>query len=151
MPDVLSLPVPYEELDHTADVGLRVHGPTPEQCLGRLALGLSAITLGGSEELTAHPLKPESTRALEVSGEDRATIAVNLLRELLYVFDTEHCLPATCVVHRFDGDGAMLEFGMAPFDEDVYEDVTDLKAVTWHGARFEAVSDGWLAEIIFDI
>jgi SHS2 domain-containing protein len=147
MADTYALPQPFEELDHTADVGIRVYGSTEQECLARLVLGFTALTLGGATELDA-----DSTRALEVAADEHLAMAVDVLRELLFVFDTEHRLPATCTVHTFDErHGVSLELAMAPVDDQSHEDITDLKAVTWHEASFGPLSDGWSAQIIFDV
>jgi SHS2 domain-containing protein len=147
MAERFDLPQPYEELDHTADTGLRVYGASPDECLARLVLGFTALTLGGQANLEA-----EASRALEIAAADHATMAVDVLREILFIFDTEHTLPARCTVHRFDpAEGVLLELAMAPFDEDAHENITDLKAVTWHEAIFEPASDGWVAQVIFDV
>lgn len=147
MSEVFTLPQPFEELDHTADVGLRVYGNTAQACLARLVLGFTALTLGGTADIEA-----DASRPLEIDPGDFVSMAVDVLRELLYVFDTEHRLPARCTVHRCsEQDGILLELAMAPIHEDDHEDITDLKAVTWHDAAFEPASDGWTAQVIFDV
>ena len=145
-PVIYRLPQPYEELDHTADVGIRVHGDSREACLSRLVLGFTQLILAGGA------IAPDQTRSLEVEAADNVTMAIDVLRECLFIFDTELCVPATCCVHRFDEEsGVLVELGMGALDEDVHLDVTDLKAVTWHDARFEQTPRGWSAQIIFDV
>ncbi len=143
-----ALPQPFEELDHTADTGLRVFGESRDQCLARLVLGFTAMCLGEA----APALTAEISQPLEIEAADDVSMAVDVLRELLYIFDTEHRLPAACIVHRFDAaSGVLLELAMAPFEEEAFPEMTDLKAVTWHDAVFERCSDQWTAEIIFDV
>ncbi len=146
-PTVWSWPQPFEELEHTADVGVVVRGETPEMCLARLVLSFTSVVLGRVE-----PLAGGAPRVLEVPAGDRLTMAVDLLRELLYLFDTDEVVPRTCAVERFDeAAGARLVVEMVPFEEGEHEDLMDLKAVTWHEARFERTPDGWTARIIFDV
>lgn len=148
MAETYALPQPFEEIDHTADVGMRVSGATPEACLARLVLGMTALTLGPS----AATLEPDMTRHLVVAPDEHVAMMVDVLRELLFVFDTEHRLPTRCTVHTFgDREGVSLELAMASIVEDEHEDLTDLKAVTWHEAKLEPLSDGWMAQIIFDV
>lgn len=149
MPDAYDWPQPFEELDHTADVGVRVGGRDADECLARLVLSFTSLILGESD---SRALEAEATRPLEIAPADRLTMAVDVLRELLYVFDTEHVLPVRCVVHRFDEtDGVLLELAVAPCDEAAHDDITELKAVTWHDAAFEPHGDGWIAQIIYDV
>ncbi len=140
-------PQPFEELDHTADVGIRVFGESAPECLARLVLGFTALTLGASGELEA-----DATLALRVEAAEYDVMAVDVLRELLYVFDTELRLPTRCIVHHFDAlRGVSLELATLRIDEDTHRDITTLKAVTWHDAKFEPVFDGWHAQVIFDV
>jgi protein archease len=123
-------PQPYEDLGHTADVGVRVRGATAEEALARLVLAFSALATGGAEIATER-----EERVAVAGGPDLAGTAVALLRELLYLLATERLVPAACEILRADdaGEGA------------------DLKAVTWHAARLERDGDGWLGQAVFDV
>lgn len=148
MAETYALPQPFEEIDHTADIGMRVVGATPEACLARLVLGMTTLTLGA----TAVKLEPDMTRHLALEPDEHVAMMVDVLRELLFVFDTEHRLPVRCTVHTFDDrEGVSLELAMASIVEADHEDLTDLKAVTWHEAKLEPLSDGWTAQVIFDV
>jgi SHS2 domain-containing protein len=47
----LALPQPWEEVPHTADLGIAARGATPEEALARLVLALGALLR--SEEHTS--------------------------------------------------------------------------------------------------
>jgi len=143
------LPQPYDELDHTADLGVVVRGADPDQTLARLVLAMARLLTGGGR------VEPR-TEPVEVSVEagDRISMALDLLRELLFRFDCDHELPAACDVLRFDpGEGATLRVWLAPWDEVAHEEGTELKAVTLHEARFEPTKDpqAWRAQVVFDV
>jgi SHS2 domain-containing protein len=143
----LDLPQPYDELDHTADIGVIVTGETVEHTVARLVLAMSALLTGGG------PTEPEQQPVI-VTAEpgDRVSMALDLLRELLFLFDCEHRIAAGCEVRGFDPDeGAELAAWLAPWDERAHEEGTELKAVTLHEARFEPEGDGWRAQVVFDV
>ncbi|HSN93082.1 MAG TPA: archease, partial [Anaeromyxobacteraceae bacterium] len=78
-----TLPQPYEDLGHTADLGVRVRGGTPEEALARLVLALAQVLSGGG------PVDAEREERVAVTGgPGLALAAVALLRELLYRFAT---------------------------------------------------------------
>jgi SHS2 domain-containing protein len=141
-----ALPQPYEDLDHTADVGVRVRGSTADEALARLALAFGTLVTGGA------PAAPESDERLAVEGgPGLAGTAVALLRELLFRFATERLIPAAIEVHRVDEGGAEATVAFARYDPERHGEGVDVKAVTWHAARLEPEGDGWVAQVVLDI
>ncbi|HEY6002333.1 MAG TPA: archease [Anaeromyxobacter sp.] len=142
----LSLPQPYEDLGHTADVGMRVRGASAEEALARLALAFGTLVTGGDAP------RPEREERVAVSGGGGpAGAAVAFLRELLYRFATERLLPAEVEVHRADADGAEATVAFARYDPARHAEGADVKAVTWHAARLEPEGAGWVGQIVLDI
>ncbi len=141
-----TLPQPYQDLSHTADLGVSVEGTTPEEALSRLVLALGGVLAGSG---AVEPVR-EKTFAVPVRG-DLARAAVNLLRELLFHFATERVIPCACEVLRLDGETveARVEFGR--WDPDRNADGADVKAVTYHAARLEPAGAGWRAQVLFDV
>jgi len=140
-------PQPYQELDHTADVGVAVEGETAEEALARLVLALSALLAGGG------PLAVRGEEAIEVTAPGGLpAVAVALLRELLYRFATERVLAGSCEVLRLDPGGASIRVGLARWDPRRHREGLDVKAITLHQARFERDAGGrWRAQALFDV
>jgi SHS2 domain-containing protein len=166
-----TLPQPFEDLGHTADLGVRVRGDSAEEALARLALALGSILAGDAPaaerdervSVTTTPPHPDSLprllpgeRAVVPTstipgGEDLAAVAVALLRELLFRFATERSLPAAVEIHRLDGRGAEATVGFARWDPARHREGADVKAVTWHAARLEPEGRGWVGQVVLDI
>jgi SHS2 domain-containing protein len=141
-----ALPQAYEDLGHTADLGVRVRGASAEEALARLALALGTLLAGGQ---AASP-GPEERLAVR-GGPDLAGTAVALLRELLYRFATERRLPALVEVHRADADVVEATVAFARYDPVRHGEGVDVKAVTRHAARLEPEGGGWVAQVVLDI
>jgi SHS2 domain-containing protein len=141
-----ALPQPFEDLGHTADVGVRVRGATAEEALARLALALGGLLTGGDA-----PAPVTEARLAVRGGPDLAGTAVALLRELLFRFATERLVPAQVEVHRADAAGAEASVGFARYHPERHVEGADVKAVTWHAARLEPEGDGWVAQVILDV
>ena len=140
------MPQPYEELDHTADLGVVVRGTSAEQTLERLVCVFGQLLAGRDD------VEPASTHRLTIGGAtDRAVLAIDVLRELLFDFSTSQSLPASCEVLRLDGESVELEVGLAHWDPSAHAAGADVKAVTYHQAVFERVGAEWVARVIFDI
>jgi SHS2 domain-containing protein len=123
-----ALPQPFEDLGHTADVGLRVRGAS------------------------AGAAPPVSEERLVVTGGPGLTgTAVALLRELLFRFATGRLLPVEVEVHRVDEAGADATVAFARYDPELHAEGVDVKAVTWHAARLEPEGVGWVAQVVLDI
>lgn len=140
------LPQPFEDLGHTADVGVRVRGATAEEAIARLALALGSLLAAGDA-----PAPVREERVTAKGAGSLAGAAVALLRELLYRFATERLLPAAVEVHRLDPTGAEATVGFARWDPVRHAEGADVKAVTWHAARLEREGDGWLAQAVLDV
>jgi SHS2 domain-containing protein len=140
------LPQPYREVPHTADVGVAVKGASAAEALARLVLALGALLAGGGEVLV------EREEELSVpAGADLAQTAVASLRELLYRFAVERLVPGACEILRLDAGGAALRVGFGRYDPERHGEGVDIKAVTYHQARFERVGEAWQAQVLFDI
>jgi SHS2 domain-containing protein len=142
----LALPQPFEDLGHTADVGVRVEGASPEEALARLVLAFAQLVAGGAE---VHAEREE--RLSVEGGPDLAGTAVALLRELLYLHAAEGKVPAACEVHRADAEGAEASVAFGRRDAERHAEGVDLKAVTWHAATLAREGGRWVAQVVFDI
>jgi SHS2 domain-containing protein len=141
-----ALPQPFEDLGHTADLGVRVRGATAEEALARLVLALAQVLSGGG------PVEAEREERIAVAGgPGLALAAVALLRELLYRFATERLVPAACEPVRLGPDGAEAIVAFGRHDPARHAEGADVKAVTLHAARFERQGEGWTAQVLLDV
>lgn len=142
-----TLPQPWRDLDHTADVGVAVEGGSAEEALARLVLAFAALLSGGAPVA----VERDEPLAVEAAGGGGA-LAVAVLRELLYRFAVERVLPGAAEVVRLAPDHAALTIGLGRYDPELHASGLDLKAVTRHAARFERCEDGrWRGQVVFDL
>jgi SHS2 domain-containing protein len=142
----LSLPQPFEELSHTADVGVAARGDTAAEALARLVLALAALLCGGGEVAPGH----DEVIRVEGAG-DLAQTAVAVLREVLYRFATRREIPRACEVRSLAPGGAEVVVEMGPHDPARHAAGTDVKAVTYHAARLAPEGGGWRAQVLLDV
>jgi SHS2 domain-containing protein len=142
----LSLPQPFEELSHTADVGVAARGDTAAEALARLVLALAALLCGGGEVAPGH----DEVIRVEGAG-DLAQTAVAVLREVLYRFATRREIPRACEVRSLAPGGAEVVVEMGPHDPARHAAGTDVKAVTYHAARLAPEEGGWRAQVLLDV
>ena len=135
----------FEIIDHTADVGIVAYGADVEDLFSNAALALfSLITELESIEEKLH-------FDLKVSSEDRDSLLVEWLNELIYLFDVEHIL-----FNRFDIESLTHNQLKAvcygeTFDPVKHKIKMGIKAATYHMLKLDKNGGGYKAQIIFDI
>jgi SHS2 domain-containing protein len=135
----------FEIIDHTADIGIIAYGADVEELFSNAALALfSLITEPESIEEKSHI-------NLKVSSEDRDSLLVEWLNELIYFFDANHIL-----FNRFDIESLTHNELKATchgegFDPLKHKIKRGVKAATYHMLKLDKNSDGYKAQIILDI
>lgn len=140
----VAMSVGYELVDHTADIGVRLWGPTAEEVFEQAALALFS--------LVCDPLKTGGLESVEVEleAESRDLLLAAWLNELLYVFEARKL-----VLSQFD----ILELGERTLRARVLGEPLDprhilcggVKAATLHELSLEPVEDHWEGFVLLDV
>jgi SHS2 domain-containing protein len=143
--DERSVEKTFEIIDHTADIGIVSYGADVKQTFSNAALGLfSLITELGS-------IKENVQREIRVSSQDRESLLVEWLNELLYIFDVDHI-----VFKRFEFDAFNeRELKVSCFGDKINPKQQEIKrevqAATYHMLAINKENNGYKAQVIFDI
>lgn len=135
----------FEIIDHTADIGIIAYGADIAELFSNAALALFSL-------ITELESVEEKLRLnLEVNSEDRGSLLVEWLNELIYLFDAKHIL-----FNRFDIESLTRNqlkatcYGES-FDPMKHKIKMGVKAATYHMLKLDTNGDGCKAQIIFDI
>jgi SHS2 domain-containing protein len=130
----------YEELQHTADVALRVWGRTLPELFVAAAEGMFAL-MGAPERL-------DSERELELEAEDLEALLVDWLNELIYLRDRYQELYSSFDVQVWP---SWRLHGVARGGKAKPQGAL-IKAATYHGLTIGRLEEGegFVAEIVFD-
>ena len=135
----------FEIIDHTADVGIIAYGADVEELFSNAALALfSLITEPDSVEEKLH-------LDLEVSSEDRDSLLVEWLNELIYLFDVKHILFSRFDIESLTHNELKATCYGEGFDPMKHKIKTGVKAATYHMLKLDKSGDGCKAQIILDI
>jgi SHS2 domain-containing protein len=139
------VPSVFEILEHTADIGIRVHGSTLSELFANAAQGLQSLALetGHIESKTAYPLS--------ATGEDLESLLVNWLNEILYFLDGERVAFAGFDIAEITEESIAGQGWGEPRDRQRHAPRLVVKAATYHQLRVTSSQDGWTAEVFFDI
>lgn len=135
----------YEIIDHTADVGLRVHGRHPAHVFEKAALGFYDLMVS----LTA--IEARQVRHVRVEAETLDELLVHWLSELLYLFDVQRFLGRKVDVVLEPQWRLEANVHGEVFDPQRHELKLLYKAVTYHKASVEFCDGSWTAQVILDI
>lgn len=135
----------YRLLDHTADLGIVVFGPTVKALYEAAAKALSDLLMEGTA--------PEQGRrlSLEIEGEDRADLMVNWLREILYLWAAKSLWLLEANVEHITSKRLSATVRVVPYNPIRQGIKTDIKAVTYHRIQVRRTKAGWEATVIFDV
>ncbi len=135
----------YEIVDHTADVGIRVHGRDLPEVFEKAALAFYDLMVG------LDAVERRQSREVSVEAQALDEVLVQWLDELLYLFEVEGFLgkavrvalsPSWRLTATVDGE---------TFDPDRHRVKLLYKAVTYHKASVAFAHGLWSAQVIFDI
>lgn len=132
----------YEELDHTADVGIRAHGATLDELFAAAAAGMFSLVAD------LRKVRAVGEVEVRVKADDLEALMVRWLSELLFLHETQRLLLKEFDV-RIDGTSLDARARGETIDKKRHELKLNIKAVTYHRLRIDPKAG--LAEVIFDI
>jgi SHS2 domain-containing protein len=135
----------YETFDHTADIGIRAFGRTPEEVFIHAAEALfNVLTDLGS-------IRGQLTREVEVRGSDLEDLLVRWLGELLYLCEGEGYLFREFSIVQLTPTSLKAAARGERFDPARHEFKTEIKAVTYHQVEVSQKGETWVGKVIFDL
>ncbi|MGZ6223728.1 MAG: archease [Syntrophales bacterium] len=135
----------YKLFDHTADLGVEVHGKTANELFANAAFAVFDILADLSH------VSPIVERKIVVDGEGWEDLLVNYLREILYMYNGEGLLLKEFSVSDIDPRHLEGKVAGEPFDPAKHTINTEIKAVTYHQAAVKEAQGMWTGRVIFDV
>jgi SHS2 domain-containing protein len=131
----------YEQLEHTADLALRVYGQDLCEVFANAAYAMFS-QLADIEHIQ-HKLQ----RQVSVEGTDYESLLVNWLNELLYLHETEDEVYSAFDIEQLSPQRLQATVHGGPSRE-VF---AIIKAATYHDLAISQTADGYTASVVFDV
>ncbi len=141
---------PYEIIEHTADVGLKVSAKTLKELFENAAKGMFGI-ITGEDRVKSLQFKVKRDIRIKKEVEGLEELLVDWLTELLYIFNKEEILFDNFRVVELDSSGITGELQGNRIDLSQETLQTEIKAVTFHNLKIEEDKSGFSCKIIFDV
>lgn len=132
-------------LDHTADLGIEVEGPSLEELFARAGEAIFELMVELDTVETA------VSRHLVIEGADLADLWVNYLREVLYLWGGESLLMKKVQIINLTETSLEATLYGEPYNSRKHELMMEIKAVTYHQAEVVRTPEGWKGRVIFDV
>jgi SHS2 domain-containing protein len=136
----------YDLIEVTADVAIRARGGSLGQLLANAAWGMFDLIC---DSATVEPFR---SWEVEVRSPDLEVLTVDLLTDMLVLFETEGMLLSSVevdVTQREERWHAVAKVRGEAYDGERHQLLHDIKAVTYHTLEVRP-DEGW-ARVLFDI
>jgi SHS2 domain-containing protein len=133
----------YEELDHTADIRLRVKSPSADTLFAETALAMMKIVYGESRPGTIE-------RTIELRAETIENLLLDFLSEVLFISEVDYLVFSAASVH-INGDSLKAQMTGEPFDPERHRGGTEIKGISYSGLRIVKEDEGYVLDILFDV
>ena len=136
--------MPFELLDHTADVGIHAWSETLDGLFAEAGRALVSVmgTPGDG---------PHQTVDLAIDAPDEGALMVDWLSELLYLFEVRGMVPASFDVHVVSGEWRIAGRVSGPSMETFVQEGPAVKAATYHLLDVSNTGDRWETTVYLDI
>lgn len=134
----------FEVVNHTADIGIRAYGKTPQEVFENAAVGMFSLMADLST------VKESESFDISVEGEDRENLLVEWLNELIYFFETENVLLKKFEITEWSDHHLSAIITGERIDLQRHSLETQIKAATYHTLKVSH-NDLWQAQVIFDV
>jgi len=136
----------FEELAHTAEIGMCVHAPDLPALFACAAAGMFALVGVCTEDPGGVP--SATSFSLTLDAVDTESLLVDFLSELVYLYDTTGVACADVEIIAWKPTSLQANArGWRPTEVPRMQ----IKAVTYHGLEIVAAEVGWQATVYFDI
>ena len=140
--------MPFEHLDHAADLGLRATGETEEEAFCEAARGLFEVMV----DLAA--VQPVEEHVVRVEAESGEELLVAWLSELLAQKELSGLVFSSCDVRISKRRDVLRLDGIARgerLDRDRHDARTEVKGISYLGLSVRGDPMGWLIECVLDV
>jgi SHS2 domain-containing protein len=134
--------MPYEELEHTADVRVRIRADTLDDLFSDAAAAMFRIMFGDCRDTGI-------VRMIAVESSDREALLADFLSELLFVSSVDNLVFCSFSV-TIEGTRLSARASGEPFDQSRHAG-DEIKGISYSGLRIYKENDRHVLDVIFDV
>ncbi len=135
----------FEPIDHPSDIGIVAYGKSLSEVFANAAFGMFSLMA----DLTKVSAKTEFE--VEAASDDRESLLVNWLNELLFIEDTKHVLFSSFKIKSLSDKELKGSASGEKIDISRHKIGKSIKAATYNQLKIWQEEDIWKARIVFDV
>jgi len=136
--------IPFQTIEHTADVGILARGRTLQELFAHAAEGMMSFLIA------PEAVQRQARRAVAADADDLPGLLVAWLNQLLVLLNADAFVPAAFEVHEVTDRRVTADVWGEPVDSSRHRFRLDVKAATYH--QLSVRKNGvWEARVIFDV
>ena len=130
-----------EEIEHTADAGIRVTAGDIHELFHDAAIGML--------RLICEDDKSQANQSLEINIKANSIekLLIKFLSEVLFIVQDKYFNPREVEIVQIKNR----HLKAIVYMNNNHTQIAEIKNVTYHNFKLEETDDGWLCEIIFDL
>ncbi len=137
--------IPFEVIEHTADIGLKAYGKTLKEAFENGARGMFSLMVA------LEVVEKREEFVVEVQAVDAESLLVEWLNELIYLFETEKVLFKDFEIRDWDEKSYLKAFVYGErIDLRKHQLESQIKACTYHMLKITK-NNLWTCQVIFDV
>jgi SHS2 domain-containing protein len=136
---------PFEVLDISGDIGLRITGSSLEELFINGGIGLYSLIT----DLSA--VKERESVKVRTTSESLEGLFIGWLNELIFQFDAYGFIGHEILIEDLSENSLEALIRGEEFNPDIHERGLLVKAATFHNLRLENKEGIWSVEVVFDI
>ncbi|MBI4845033.1 MAG: archease [Candidatus Omnitrophica bacterium] len=139
----------YEQIEHTADIGLKIFGKDKKTLFINAAQGM--FSLIAVRKSAAKKIKTSQEFKVEVQADGLEGLLVSWLSELLTLADIYSIVATRLYVSHLSSKSIQARVSAEPLSDSAYTMKTEIKAVTYHLLKIVKNKTGFQGTVFFDI
>jgi SHS2 domain-containing protein len=131
----------FEEVEHTADLALKVHGHSLEEIFANAAYGLFSLMADLAN------LSASVSREVHLGAPDRESLLVDWLNELLYLHEVEGEIYIRFEIETLSSTA----LSAIVWGAKMTASKLTVKAATFHDLEIRETEGGYMTTVVFDV
>ena len=136
----------YDEIPHTADFAARIYGKTLTELFENAAYAMFDMMAGITGKL---PL--DLATDIEVEAQDKETLLISWLNEVLYLSYIEQVIFTDFKVHLEGETKLQAKLKGTKIEDDPGRISSEIKAATYHDLDIKETKGGYEVTVVFDV
>ncbi len=137
--------IPFEAIEHTADIGLRAYGKTLKEAFENAARGMFSLMVDPAA------VENREKVAVKAEADDVEGLLVAWLNELLYLFDAGDIIFKDFEIWQWNEKSYLKAFAYGEhIDLEKHQFEIEIKACTYHRLKISE-NNVWACQVIFDV